>query len=637
MMNNIHTIRIKNFKAFPLEQEFVLAGNHLLIYGENGSGKSSLYFALYTLLQCSDKNKDASKYFTRSNPENLLNIFTTDDEGWIDLSFQNEPDKFHRLSAEGLIPNGDSDIIIREANLASDFISHRLLSNFYNFRNSKEINLFSVFERDILPFATTDKGENILALFNEIRDNKPYVLREGGVIARSAQDSDEFIKYQERITYFNTELNKIIENINEKVTDFYVKYFSDNKAEFKIKLKLTQALTYDLIKEKRKIETTEHTFISTDFRFLNDPFIKLFIQHRIGEREEDINRPQSFLNEAKLTAIALSIRFAVLDDKVQTTETKLLALDDLLISLDMSHRDVVLELLFTKYAQRFQLLLFTHDRAFFNLARKRIKFRYNEEGWSFYDMYADETNEIRRPVVMESGNHVAQAIRHYKAKDFPASANYLRKEIELLLKNILPKRFQKNIEGKDEFLLGSLLPKAEEYFKERGFDLAILNEILIYKEILLNPLSHDNVESIIYRNELLNVFKIVERLKEIRNDVIVPVNANLYFTVTTDIGNQYRVTFQLHDDVRLTKIGSAPSFYCHTKGDIVGCRAIKNGVESNMPYNYKYPKKTELKELYAKAVKAVEYNTKEKAVVGMEMLDLFRNDDEITLKQLMKY
>lgn len=41
----INNIRIKNFKFF--KDEFVLNvnGKHLLLYGENGSGKSSIYWS----------------------------------------------------------------------------------------------------------------------------------------------------------------------------------------------------------------------------------------------------------------------------------------------------------------------------------------------------------------------------------------------------------------------------------------------------------------------------------------------------------------------------------------------------------------------------------------------------------------
>ena len=68
----ITEIEIKNFKAFYGTYRIDLhkAGKNLLVYGENGSGKSSLYFALKLFLESGD---DPSHRF-----ENDQNIFITD-------------------------------------------------------------------------------------------------------------------------------------------------------------------------------------------------------------------------------------------------------------------------------------------------------------------------------------------------------------------------------------------------------------------------------------------------------------------------------------------------------------------------------------------------------------------------------
>ena len=42
----IETIKINNYKAFYGNHEIKLSGKNLLVYGENGSGKSSFYNAL---------------------------------------------------------------------------------------------------------------------------------------------------------------------------------------------------------------------------------------------------------------------------------------------------------------------------------------------------------------------------------------------------------------------------------------------------------------------------------------------------------------------------------------------------------------------------------------------------------------
>jgi hypothetical protein len=51
-----------------------------------------------------------------------------------------------------------------------------------------------------------------------------------------------------------------------------------------------------------------------------------------------IERVQSLLNEAQLTRIAFSIRIGALRSRVQTLYPKILVIDDMLISLDMSNR-----------------------------------------------------------------------------------------------------------------------------------------------------------------------------------------------------------------------------------------------------------------------------------------------------------
>ena len=74
MKSRLHHIAITNFKAFR-EFQLKLEGRHLLVYGANGAGKSSLYWALYTFLQSARKPKNGiAKYFDPAEPQNLLNL-----------------------------------------------------------------------------------------------------------------------------------------------------------------------------------------------------------------------------------------------------------------------------------------------------------------------------------------------------------------------------------------------------------------------------------------------------------------------------------------------------------------------------------------------------------------------------------
>lgn len=66
---------MKNFKYFYASKEIEANGKNLLIYGENGSGKSSIYWSLYTLLHSALKATpaDVKKYFDPGKDENLRN------------------------------------------------------------------------------------------------------------------------------------------------------------------------------------------------------------------------------------------------------------------------------------------------------------------------------------------------------------------------------------------------------------------------------------------------------------------------------------------------------------------------------------------------------------------------------------
>ena len=164
-MKRIKEIKIKNFKAFQQEQSFLLNGKNLLVYGNNGSGKSSLFWALYTFLQSSTKtNEDIQKYFLnylesdKSTHQTLKNIFMDEAENaYIQITSidtESSIEAIYTVSHDTINTNTNDDTIIQELNLASDFINYKLLYNFYREPHKQEINLWSVFERDIFPFLT---------------------------------------------------------------------------------------------------------------------------------------------------------------------------------------------------------------------------------------------------------------------------------------------------------------------------------------------------------------------------------------------------------------------------------------------------------------------------------------------------
>ena len=157
-MKRIKEIQINNFKAFQKEQSFKINGKNVLVYGNNGSGKSSLFWALYTFLQSSIKtDAEVQKYFKKyvesdvSTHQTLKNVFVDENEdSYIKLSVidtETAREDIYTISHDTINTNNNEDTLIQELNIASDFINYKLLHNFYRASHKQEVNLWPVFER----------------------------------------------------------------------------------------------------------------------------------------------------------------------------------------------------------------------------------------------------------------------------------------------------------------------------------------------------------------------------------------------------------------------------------------------------------------------------------------------------------
>ena len=95
----INNIEIRNFKFFHEPFTLNVDGKNLLLYGENGCGKSSIYWSFYTHYQaCLKQPEQARKYFDAANSENLRNRFANHDEesGLIVEFVEKDSDSTHR-------------------------------------------------------------------------------------------------------------------------------------------------------------------------------------------------------------------------------------------------------------------------------------------------------------------------------------------------------------------------------------------------------------------------------------------------------------------------------------------------------------------------------------------------------------
>lgn len=555
-MPAINRIHICGFKAFPNDFELQLEGKNLLMYGENGSGKSSIYYALHCMFQAPLKPDAGKKYFDPASEQHLKNLNNLDVDSKIWIDFDGRHPFIYNIDKEGYqftLLGGKHPL---PAQINGCFVNHQFLFHFFNFRNSQRINLFPVFIKDILPFCKDDNtGLHIGEMYDEIT---------ASIIKKGRHIHPDYIS---NIEYFNKAVKKVVEDINIYASDRYNESFKDeDDNELVIRLRYDSNfdkpeddtneywLKYDniieLVKENGEIKERK-----SSYKKLNEPFIGLEISEKMPDGNlRKIVKPHTYFNEAKLTAIALSVRFALLNIE-KPADGRFLALDDMLISLDMSNRAKVVDFLL-KISDKYKIYLFTHDRAFFEHFKERIYFANKskgvakEDGWLFKELYKDDT-PTNNPKDFNSESDIARARKHYKEFDYPAAANYLRKAVEAMVNEVFPPKLSKQNDGAKHERLRNVLEISFDFFSNiQGFDLADLSRLIANLNLLMNPLSHKSTETNVYKIELKEIFAIIERLslqvQGLSIEEVLPRKEKVYLYLEEDehITQKYEIELQ---------------------------------------------------------------------------------------------
>lgn len=421
MKSRLHQIAITNFKAFR-DFKLNLEGRHLLLYGPNGAGKSSLYWALYTFLQSARKPKNGiAKYFDPAKPENLLNIHeqkvATPKPGEIALTLRDistRNDTTYRISQTDHGTFRQPAIL--KGDLASDFITYRFFFGFSHFRNSEKFDLWPLFEKEILPFCVSTSGKSPIEMWQRIRSGDPNPYASRGLGGAAAYDT-----FRQNTDAFARILPGIVDAISTRAQQFYDTHFSaDDPAKVTLKLGVTTP------------PSATGSNLS-DFRF-TPPVIELGVQ--IGGHI--VTRPQSFLNEAKLTQFALSVRFAASLVNLHDSDLKLLVLDDLLVSLDMSNRMQVVSILLSDTFAGYQKIILTHELGFFREFRRRVGGSHAD--WCFLSLQGVASGQIE---AKSEKTDLQKAEDYLQGHDLEEAAMFLRKAAE-----DMAKRYREWAEGK---------------------------------------------------------------------------------------------------------------------------------------------------------------------------------------------
>lgn len=499
----IESIALTNFRAFPgpAAARFQLHGKNLLVYGENGAGKSSLFHAIadffsYDPRPLQQYNNVFSGYPVADCKVTVELVNDAQPLEWTSLKhpcvydFKKPVVNFSDYFFAG------SDPRITQAAQRAACLDYKSLLN-TNFRHgSGEVNLFEIAVEHLLrdyPVSQGGKSSTIGTLWGAVKRSKP-----------EKHNPTTMAKINQACVDFNTAFQPALQVLLPKIN---VLMHTLGWPEVVLTALRTPGLTYQPVplKRDRIIEgqtlTPELTFRGHQPQ--NHPF---------------------FLNEARLSALGLAMYFAGRLASTPTTTPealKLLVLDDVLVGLDHSNRLPVLNVLVDLFPD-WQVVLLTHDKGWFDLARQRL----STSDWTYYEVYeGDLSAAAPMPIVRKTLNRPAPALLE-KARALltqgymEAAANYVRQAFEAGIraacefKNIKLPYKQDVTHHKAQDLLTGLkgwtgtvkVPKAD-------WD-AALHRLELMKDVVMNPYSHPNAPNI-PRQEIVEAADAVDKFLQL--------------------------------------------------------------------------------------------------------------------------
>lgn len=480
----IKTIEINNYKAFYGNYKIPVEGKNLFIYGENGSGKSSFFYALKDFFQSTTENIEFNE---------VENIFIPDSKKgncFIKIKFisingkkkEENEFKLDRNSSEILKKNLD----LRKTNDLKSFLSYKNLLDIHHLKKHQEINLFNLLVKGVLRhFKYSLTGDKELgSLWQDV---------ENSIITSITRKklSDKKDKVNTALKIFNNAFSELFdENSHEyilKHTQPILDRFNHNVS---IKLRYTKARPNDEYKEI----TDNHVHIEVMYA---------------GKKVEN---PHMFLNEARLSAIAISIYLGMIKRHPQLIPYKILFLDDIFIGLDISNRLPLMKILEDEFKE-FQIFLTTYDKPWFEYIKSFLD---GKNGWKTMEFYSVLTNKSYEiPKIFDNQDFLKKAEWHLTNGDYKSAAVYTRSEFERILC-----KYCEDKEINIPFKLKFKSYKSEDFWNEisRNIELSLKNEIEKYRELVLNPFSHYNIEKHEIKSELNSAIEAVKDLKDKLNN-----------------------------------------------------------------------------------------------------------------------
>jgi recombinational DNA repair ATPase RecF len=466
-------IELNNFRAFYGKHTINLDsdGKNLMVYGENGSGKSSLYLALKTFFQAAKVAQPMRE---------LENIFVSEaqkNSASIQLTIKQSPNSSSKTEIDLTIAQneiiGTDKILIANANKIKGFFDYKSLLKTH-LVDTEHINMFDIIIKDILHEQENRFSNNTIGKeWNDIIYDS-HELRQGPHVKARITNN---------IEKFNDGLTQQLQAI-ESDTNLFLQEFGYN---------MSVSLIFEGLRYHGRRDI-KGNLIKVEITFFN----------------KSIPKHQHFLNEARLSALAISLYLATVKTNPGVGVLKTLILDDLLIGLDMSNRLPLLEIIKNHFEEEYQIIMTTYDKVWYDL----VKNYFDDSKWKYIDIYSRklDNNDFEMPLIKQNTDFIEKAEHYVNIGDYKASAVYIRTEFEKLLHSFCDK---KNLLVKYKTKSKEL--KSEDFWKaikdQTNIDVTLVSELETCRGTVLNPFSHYNLETPEFEAELRKSIDIVKRLK----------------------------------------------------------------------------------------------------------------------------
>lgn len=597
-MKRITAIELHNFLAFyGTDNKISLPkGENLLLYGENGSGKSSLCRALEVFFE-----QKSGPYFDK----NYRNLWADQATAASSIKVDFVDKKISPLPETVELPTRVSRSWIEESRLASGFLTYRDILKTH-FLEEHRANLFDLVVNEILRgYKNPTSGKILSEEWTDFEKTWDDFLKEDWgdpLSTRPDEFGDEkkvmdiiddlIADFGEVTGAFDDSLELILKDLNPKINEFLA-FFEQN-----IRVELVIGDRLDLFGNPEKGTMLSYHNLDDDIvllKELRDRAIDTEVRDRVKTLLQNLTmkKPlltaevhyfgrfipehQYFLNEARLSALAICIFLAALRLKPDPPEgCKVLFLDDVLIGLDSGNRLPLLKLLKTHFND-FQIVVSTHDRAWFKVAREHLP----QSTWKWAELFAEIRNEpnhvFEHPLIIDPAlDYFEKAKLYFRKKDYPTCANFQRKWCEQFLKKYLQENYRLEILGDEQATeitkLNTLFGRLEKFYKDCKIELpsGIKSEFHLHRDTVMNPFSHDDLQSPIYRQELERGFRLIEELKKLkplqksviayRGDIIEYVEPRLNYSCRFQIATELLSMVNHSGDISILGKGDVLDF-----------------------------------------------------------------------------